>query len=376
MKFLIAPNALKGSLTAMRAAEVISTALRSAIPQADCLLSPIADGGDGTLDCLVNGTGGRFFAKNVRGPLPDLRVDARWGAMGDEKTAVIEMAEAAGLRLLSPPRYNVMKGTTAGVGELILEAHAKGFRKIIVGLGGSATNDGGMGCCQVLGAKFFDQEGRPLEGCGENLSTIDRIVFAEKDRILRDTEMVALSDVKNLLYGTEGTSFTFAPQKGGTEEQVSLLDAGLRHYSSLIERDLHRFVSAVPGSGAAGGLGAGLIAFCGARIVSGIDFVLDSVSFDRLLRECDAVITAEGMVDGQTLLGKGIEGIARRARQMHKPLHIFAGRIRGDASHLAAELGATSLNEISPPRISIDDAMKGAAGFLSESVRRCFSRRP
>jgi glycerate kinase len=370
---LIAPNALKGSLSAISAAAIIAESLQKVFPDAHCTLCPIADGGDGTLDCLVRATGGKLFSSRVHGPLASMEVIARWGVLGDGTTAVIEMAEAAGLRLLRLDRYDVMRATTTGVGELMLEASKVGYTKIIVGLGGSATNDGGIGCCRALGVRFLDKEKNELVDGGRSLSRLDRIENKREETRDKKVKIVALSDVTNVLCGPDGAAHTFAAQKGATPEQVRELDAGLRHYATIIERDLRRNVSEIPGSGAAGGLGAGLIAFCDATVESGIDYVLDLVRFDELAHECDCVITAEGMIDSQTLRGKGIEGVVRRARQFNKPVHAFAGRIGGNAALLRPQLGLESLHEISPEGIPLVDSMKNAGNFLSSKIKEVFS---
>ena len=372
MNFLIAPNALKGSLSAIDAAEVIARAIHEILPDAKCRLSPIADGGDGTLDCLVQATGGEYVSSRTHGPLPSMEVTARWGILGDKTTAVIETAEAAGLRLLRPSEYNVMSGTTFGVGELIEQAARHGCSKILVGLGGSATNDGGMGCCRALSAKFFDRNGSELEEGGKNLQLLHRIEFTKERSVIKQATIVGLSDVTNVLCGPAGAAFTFAPQKGATPEEVRRLDDNLRHYASIIERDMHRQVSDVPGSGAAGGLGAGLIAFCDATIESGINFVLDLVGFDERVKQCDCIITAEGKIDAQTLNGKGIDGVARRAKKWNKPVHAFAGRIGGDRIILQSQLGLSSLVEISPEAIEIEEAMKNAGVLLSNKIKERF----
>ena len=375
MNFLIAPNALKGSLSAIDAAAVIARALRDVLPDANCRICPIADGGDGTLDCLVQAAGGEIFSSRVHGPVDSMEVNARWGLLGDTTTAVVEMAEAAGLRLLRPSEYDVMRATTAGVGELIAAAAKKGAAKVLVGLGGSATNDGGMGCVRALGVKFFDRDGCEIPEGGGNLSRIERFEFKREEIRDKKIKIIALSDVTNVLCGPEGAAFTFAAQKGATSEQIRELDGGLKHYASIIERDLRRQVSEIPGSGAAGGLGAGLIAFCDATIESGIDFVLDLIGFDKLLAECDCVITAEGMIDSQTLKGKGIEGIARRARKFNKPVQAFVGKIGGDADLLRREIGLQALWEIAPAGVSERDSINNAGRFLSRKTREVYSRK-
>ena len=279
MNFLIAPNALKGSLSASSAAVIISKALQASSPDAHCILSPISDGGDGTLKCLVQGTGGKFYSARVCGPLASMTVNAQWGVLGDGTTAVIEMAEAAGLHLLRPNQYDAVHATTFGVGELIRKALDGGYQKIIVGMGGSATNDGGAGCARALGVKFFDIQNMELPDGGIHLSRLHRIEIKNIDCKIRQTSIIGLSDVTNLLYGAEGAAFTFASQKGATIKQVRILNEALEHYASIMMRDLQRDVSDLPGSGAAGGLGAGLIAFCNAKIISGIDFVLEYTAF-------------------------------------------------------------------------------------------------
>ena len=433
MNFLIAPNALKGSLSALRAANIISQSLEGMTPDAANALCPIADGGDGTLECLIHATGGKIFQATVRGPISPLRVKARWGVLGDGATAVIEMAEAAGLRLLSPPQYDIANATTYGVGELILLALKLGLKKIIVGLGGSATNDGGAGCAKALGVKFFDEHDKELPEGGiylarlhhlqimnhelgplnESSTTlgVDRPRRVESSTVgslrpeadalnessttlrvgrprrvesstvgsrrplaqIRNAEIICLADVTNVLFGPAGAAYTFATQKGASNELIVRLDEGMRVYASIIERETHHKISNFPGSGAAGGLGAGLIAFCNARIISGIDFVLDTVRFDDLLRQCDCVITAEGMIDSQTLRGKGIEGVARRALKFNKPVHAFVGRIHGDATMLQKKLGLATLHQISPDAMPVNEAMRNAEMFLSNAVRSFIS---
>ncbi len=373
MNFLIAPNALKGSLSAPSAARIISKALQNILPDANCVLCPISDGGNGTLECLVQATGGEFYSASVCGPLKSMNVNARWGILGDGTVAVIEMAEAAGLHLLRPSQYDVANATTFGVGELIHKAINSGCKKIIVGMGGSATNDGGAGCARALGVKFFDENEMELPDGGMHLSRLHHINIKNEELKIKETEIVGLSDVTNILFGHEGTAFTYAAQKGATAEQILLLDAALKHYASITEGYLGRDISHIPGSGAAGGLGAGLIAFCNAKIFSGIDYVLDILSFDHLLQQCDCVITTEGTLDSQTLHGKGIEGIARRAKKFGKPVHAFAGKIFGDKATLQEQLELATVNQISPDEVPIEEAMRSAETFLSKGIRDHFS---
>jgi len=372
MKFLIAPNALKGSLTASDAAATISRTLNEIYPDAQCIPSPVADGGNGTLDCLIQATKGTIYSNSVRGPLASMNVNARWGILGDGKTAVVEMAEAAGLHLLRPDQYDAAHATTYGVGELIRAAMDSRCNKIIVGLGGSATTDGGAGCARALGVKLFDEKRMELTDGGINLAGLQDVDTNNIDDRIQNTEIIGLADVKNTLYGVHGTALTFAAQKGATDEQARLLDKALEHYASIIENAVHRDVARNPGSGAAGGLGAGLIAFCNATISSGIEFILDTIHFDDLLRQCDCVITAEGKLDSQTLQGKGIDGIARRARKFNKPVYAFAGSVAGDKISLKQKLGLAQLIQISPENVSAEAAMSNAETYLARGVRRHF----
>jgi glycerate 2-kinase len=369
MNFLIAPNALKGSLSAQNAANIISAALQEKLPDAHSIICPIADGGNGTLECLVQATGGKFYSATVCGPLASIKVNARWGILGDGTTAVVEMAEAAGLHLLKPSQYDVANATTFGVGELIREAMNAGCKKIIIGMGGSATNDGGAGCAKALGVRFFDEKDMELPQGGIHLARLHHLQIKNYELGIKNAEIIGLADVTNVLNGPEGAAYTFAAQKGATLEQIRQLDDGLRHYASIIERDVHRNVSHIPGSGAAGGLGAGLIAFCNAKIISGIDFVLDTLRFDDLLKQCDCVITAEGRLDSQTLHGKGIAGIARRAKKFNKPVHAFVGKIRGDAVTLQRQIGLATLHQISPDGTPLEEAMRDAGTFLLRKIK-------
>ncbi len=367
MRILIAPNALKNSLTALRAAEVIAKSL----PESwELVLRPIADGGDGTLDCLVSATGGRYFDADVSGPLPGMQVRARWGILGTEQTAVIEMAEAAGLRLLKPDQYAPGLTTTHGVGELILRALDAGCRKILVGLGGSSTTDGGTGCGSALGVQFLDSLGRQLAPGGANLLQLHKIDTTHLDPRIRDCEVVCLSDVNIVLTGPKGTARVFAKQKGASAEEIEILDAAMHRYSDILARDVRVDTKQISGSGAAGGLGAGLSAFCNATIVSGTGYILDLLRLDDLLDECDLVVTAEGRLDDQTGLGKGVAGLAARARNWKKPVHVFAGRVTGNLQNIARQLGVSGVHQISPETMNDAEAMRSAEQLLGLAVRQ------
>jgi glycerate kinase len=365
VKILIAPNALKGSLSAKEAAMVMA---RSLPKDWDAVLCPIADGGDGTLECLVEATGGRYFSVTVTGPLSSRKISARWGRLGTSNTAVIEMAEASGLRLLSPNEYSAANASTWGVGELILRALDDGYRDIVVGLGGSATNDGGAGCAQALGVRLLDSRGMELRSGGMQLRQLQTIDTSSLDRRVSTTNFTGLADVSNLLLGPSGATRVFGKQKGASSEELEVIEECLSHYADSLRQQVHRDVSGIPGSGAAGGLGAGLIAFFGAKIVSGIDYILDVIRFDELLRDCDMVLTAEGSIDEQSLLGKGVAGLARRAKTLNKPVHAFAGRTIGDSEDLCTRLNLASIHGITPPFIDEKEAFSRVRELLSLKV--------
>ena len=355
----------------MEAAEVIARALPAGW---EPLLCPVADGGDGTLDCLVSATRGHIHHASVTGPLFHTKINARWGELGNQQAAVIEMAEAAGLRLLEPKRRSAAHTTTHGVGELIRSALDEGFPTIYVGLGGSATNDGGAGCAQALGIRFLDSNGVELPPGGIHLSSLQSIDLSRQDSRIANCRFICLADVQNPLVGPSGTTALYGPQKGATPSELELLGAALQHYATVLQQELQVDVATLPGGGAAGGLGASLHVFCRATIVSGIDYLLDLMSFDDLLAKCDLVLTAEGTIDEQTTYGKGLEGVARRARRFKIPVHAFAGKINGNTKDLCRWLGLHSIHSITPPSLSDAEALTRAGEFLSLKVRE-FARR-
>ena len=345
MKVLIAPNALKGSLSAKEAATVIAGSLPDRWEKTIC---PIADGGDGTLECFVEATHGMFYDARVTGPLALQKVDARWGTLGTTPSAIIEMAEASGLRLLARNQYSPGTTTTFGVGELIRIALDAGFRSVLVGLGGSATNDGGTGCARALGVRFLDSRGDDLPPGGIHLEKLYSIDVSGVDERIKETEFVGLADVNNILLGPHGATHVYASQKGASNSEIKLLEHSLSRYAEVLRVHTHDEIENIPGSGAAGGLGACLIAFCSAKIVSGVDYFLNLVHFDELLHDCDMVLTAEGTIDEQTLQGKGIAGIAHRAQLSKIPVDAFVGQIGGDASKICEQLGLRSIQRITP----------------------------
>ncbi len=337
MNILLAPNAMKGSLSASQIAAIMQKSFKRKFPDSSITALPIADGGNGTLECLMNALGGTVYEKEVTGPIPSMKVSARFG-MTKENIAIIESAEAIGLHLLSPSPETILQSTSHGVGELINEAVNHHCNEIWIGLGGSATNDGGAGMSKALDV---------------DLSNIKTII---------------LSDVTNPLLGENGATYTFARQKGAKEEQLPLLESILKNFADSVEERTGKSLRTIPGSGAAGGLAFGLLAFCNVEIVSGIDFILNAMDFNSKLHECDFVITSEGTMDEQTLFGKGISGIAKRARQFNKPVHAFVGRVIGNPDELTQRLSLASLMQISPDPMNTIDAMKHAPWLLADAI--------
>ena len=326
MRIVIAPQSFKGSVSGPEAARAIQEGILRVFPKAETVLVPVADGGDGTLDALVEATSGQTFASRVNGPLRQ-RVQARWGVMGDCKTAVIEMAQASGLALLPYKDRNPRHTSTYGTGQLIKRALDRGYRRIIVGMGGSATNDGGVGMAWALGARFYDSKGLPLTPGGAALSRLASIDVLGLHPALKRAEIIAASDVDNPLCGPEGASAVYGPQKGANANTVRILDKALERYASVVRESLGIDVAERPGAGAAGGLGAGLMAFCDGQVRSGIDIVCQVLDFDARLQGADLVITGEGRLDASTVYNKAPVGVARRASALGIPVIALAGSL-------------------------------------------------
>jgi glycerate kinase len=380
-RILICPNAFKGSLTAMEAADSIRIGIEKAVvgltregapfrePVAVDLL-PLADGGDGTLQTLVAATGGTIVPCRVTDPL-GRPVEAAWGRLGgaESDTAVIEMALASGLALLRPDERDPRRASTYGTGELMRAALDAGCRKLIVGIGGSATNDGGAGMAEALGARFLDSGGAPLEPGGAALARLAAIDLSGM-RLPGDTEIFVACDVDNPLVGPEGASTVYGPQKGATPEMVQELDAALAHFAAVVEQQMGKSVARTPGSGAAGGLGAGLLAFCGAQMRSGLDLAMELTEFDARVRACSLVITGEGRLDGQTVRGKVIAGVARRARAAGVPVVALCGSVEEGAELALRPIGLNVAFSILDRPMTVEDAMRDASRLLSNSAER------
>ena len=331
MRIVIAPNAFKGSLSALEAATAIGEGVKIAAPDADLVLVPIADGGDGTVDALVAATQGERHTRRVRGPLGD-PVDAEYGLIDRGSTAVIEMAKAAGLALVPKGQRNPRITSTYGVGELLQHAYDGGARRFIVGIGGSATNDGGAGMAQALGYHLLDDTGRELPSGGLALKGLSRIHVGGVHANWKQAGVDVACDVTNPLTGPRGASAVYGPQKGATPEMVAELDAALHHFAEIIRRDLGVDVEQLPGAGAAGGLGAGLVAFSGARLRPGAEMVMEALHLDERLAGAQLVITGEGRIDSHTArFGKGPAAIARHAKNAGIPVVAIGGSVADEA---------------------------------------------
>lgn len=324
-KILLVPDSFKGTLSSRQVCQVMAGQLRRFFPQAQVKSIPVADGGEGSVEAFLAAAGGERRTRTVTGPFGE-PVEAFYGILGDGRTAVIEMAACAGLPL-AEGRLNPERATTYGVGELLLAAKEAGCSKAILGLGGSCTNDGGVGAAAALGAKFTRADGAAFIPTGGTLGEIAALDVSPVAQALQGMELTAMCDIDNPLYGEAGAAAVFAPQKGADEAMVARLDAGLRHLGQVSARCLGRDFSHLPGAGAAGGLGFGMAAFCGAQLRMGIDAVLDAVGFDSLLPGTDVVFTGEGKIDSQSARGKVVSGVAVRCRKAGVPVVAVVGQI-------------------------------------------------
>ena len=367
MKVIVAPDKFKGSLSAPGAARAIGRGVSRAMPGARLDLVPMADGGEGIVEALVEATGGSYREVTVSGPLGE-PVVARYGRLGDGRTAVIEMAAASGLVLVPHHLRDPMRASTFGTGELIRAAVLDGADRLIVGIGGSATNDGGAGMAQALGYRLLDAEGRDLRPGGGRLARLDRI-DAVGEYSLIDIEVRVACDVDNPLCGRHGASRVYGPQKGATETQIEALDRNLERFARIIGRDLKVDVADVPGSGAAGGLGAGLIAFARATLGPGVSLVIEAVKLAERLADADLCLTAEGAIDGSSAFGKTAVGVSRLARSMGVPTLAIAGSIGPGAEDVLAE-GIDAYFSLCPGPISLEEAMSRAPALLEAAAEQ------
>ena len=352
-KCVVVSDSFKGTVSSREICEIAQRVIPRHFPACEVVCIPVADGGEGTVDCFIQAMGAQRVEVTVTNALGE-KSAAAYARIGE--LAIIEMAAAAGL-----PQVGALRcpgtATTYGVGELIAHAVDSGCRKILLGLGGSATNDGGCGCAAALGVRFYDADGQSFVPVGDTLGRIARIDTAEAEALLRSVEITVMCDVTNPLYGPTGAAYVFAPQKGADAEKVKSLDAGLRHFGEVIRSQLGIDVSRMPGAGAAGGMGAGCVALLGGTIQSGIDAVLDVTGFDRQLEGADLVITGEGRIDSQSADGKVVSGVARRTRTKGIPLIAIAGGI-ADSAGAVYDIGVSAM--FSTDRAALPVDMLGA----------------
>ncbi len=368
MRILIAPQSLKGSLTAAEAGSAIAQGVRAIYPEAEIEVVPVADGGEGTVQALVDASSGKIIQKMVTGPLGE-PVPAFFGLMGDGSTAVIEMAACAGLPLVPPEKRDPRITTTYGVGELILAALDYGSQHFVIGIGGSATNDGGAGMAQALGASLLNVQGTEITHGGAALASLGHISTSNIDARLQACTVEVACDVTNPLCGPTGASAVYGPQKGATPEMVEELDKALAVYAQIIEQDLGMSVREIPGAGAAGGLGAGLMAFLHAKLRPGAQIVFEAVGLEERIRKADLVITAEGQIDAQTAYGKSVGAVAEIAKRYSLPVLAFAGSL-GENYQIVYKLGVDAVAALPASPMTLTYAMENATRLISDAAER------
>lgn len=361
MKFVLAPDSFKESMTAKEVCQAMTNGIKKVLPDAEIISVPMADGGEGTTDSLISATNGKNYSVKVSGPL-GTQVTAYYGILGDGKTAIIEMAEASGLSYVPEKDRtpeNIKKTTTFGTGELINDALKHNVNRIIIGLGGSSTNDGGSGMAQAIGVKFFDQNNHEITQKlgGGLLKQIDHIDLRDLNPQIKNTQFLIASDVTNPLIGSNGASAVFGPQKGADKETVKLLDQNLTHYAKVIEKTINKNVATIPGSGAAGGLGAGLLAFTNAKIYSGVQLIAHETHLEDKIKGADYVLTGEGGTDFQTKFGKTPYGVAKIAKKYNIPVISLAGYLGKGIDQLYDE-GFTAIFGILGKAEDITQALK------------------
>lgn len=366
MKFVLAPDSFKESMTSKEACDAMERAIKKVLKNAECVKVPMADGGEGTTTSLVDGSNGEFFTTEVTGPLGK-KVEAVYGIMGDKVTGIIEMAMASGIQLIKREERNPLIATTYGTGELIKALLDKGVKHILLGIGGSATNDGGAGMIQALGGRILGKAGNEVKFGGGHLNEVEKIDLSNLDRRLKDIKIEVACDVINPFIGENGASRIFGPQKGADEQMVQVLDNNLAHFAEVIKRDLGKDIAHVQGAGAAGGLGGALFAFLNAELKTGIDMVIEHTNLREKVKGADFVFTGEGSIDGQTLFGKTPIGVAKTAKEAGAKVIAFAGRVTDDADTLY-DGGIDSIFSILNEVTSLDDALKNGQHNLEKTV--------
>jgi glycerate kinase len=367
MKIVIAPDSYKESLSALGVATAIEQGFREIYPDAEYLKLPVADGGEGTVEAMVAATQGHLVRAVVTGPLGE-PVNAFYGLSGDERCAYIEMAAASGLESVPPERRNPLLTTSWGTGELIRHALDSGVKQIIIGIGGSATNDGGAGMVQALGAKLLTKDNRQIAAGGAALEQLAKIDLSELDQRLADCRIEVACDVTNPLTGPEGATAVFGPQKGATQEMIARLDRALAHFAQIIHRDLDIDVLNLEGGGAAGGMGAALYAFCGARLRPGIEIVTDALHLAERVADADLVITGEGRIDSQTIHGKVPVGVAKVAKSYNIPVIGIAGSLTADVG-VVHQHGLDAVFSVLYSVCTLEEALENAADNVRMTAR-------
>lgn len=368
MKIIVAPDSFKGSISARDLCAAVRRGIHRVDPTIEVIELPLADGGEGTVNSLVYATHGQMRHVQVKDPL-GRPVRAAYGVLGDDATVIIEMAQASGLPLLKPDERNPLLTSSFGTGELILDALQAGYRSFIIGLGGSATNDGGVGMLEALGAAFLDQDGVQLPKGGAALERLASIELSGLDERLRESSFAIASDVNNPLCGVHGASAVFGPQKGATPEMVQRLDLALSRFADVVEKQLGADVRHLPGSGAAGGMGAALLAFFHAEFKSGIELVMDAIHFEQNIQVADLIITGEGKLDEQTMAGKVIAGVCKKAQPYQIPTIAICGGMELTSQQMD-ELGLLAGFSIVPKPCSLEQAMEQAEVWAEERVEQ------
>ncbi|MCG2608974.1 glycerate kinase [Acinetobacter sp. SM34] len=365
--FVLAPDSFKESMTAEQACQAMQRGIQKVFTDAHFIHVPMADGGEGTVDALIAAQGGQKVECEVTGPLASQKIHTYFGLVDEGKTAIIEMAKANGIHLLEPVQRNPLLTTTLGTGEMIKTALDLGISKIIIGLGGSVTNDAGVGMVQALGAKFLDAAECDVVVGGGQLDQIKKIDLSGLDARLAQTEIIIASDVNNPLCGANGASYVFGPQKGATPEMVKILDNNLNYFADLIEQQLGMDCREIAGAGAAGGLGFGLMVFAGAKIQSGVELMIEQTHLVGKIAQADYVLTGEGKIDFQTKFGKTPFGVAQVAKRLNKPVIAFAGMV-GEGIEELYEEGFTQIIGINPTDCDLEDALKNAERHLETTA--------
>ena len=368
MKIVVAPDSFKGSVSALEAASAIEQGLRRVFPDAIIEKIPMADGGEGTVQSLVDATGGQIHTHGVVAPLEN-EVDAKFGILSDGDTAVIEMASASGLTLVPPDKRNPLRTTTYGTGQLIHAALESGCRRLIIGIGGSATNDGGAGMAEALGVRLLDMNGKQISHGGGNLGQLASIDVTGLHPAIAETETVVACDVNNPLTGPDGASHVYGPQKGATPEMIEILDGHLAHFDSVLTRTLGQSFNDIPGAGAAGGLGAGLMAFLNAELKLGIDIMIDAVNLEERVKGASIVFTGEGQLDFQTAFGKTPVGVAKVAKAYDIPVIAIAGGI-AEGAEAVYDAGIDAMLGIVQEPMSLENAVGDASRLIADTAEQ------